>query len=66
MTTATMTESASPIDAPEQRFLFGGADWKFYEQILRRLDGRRVQITYDRGRLEILYPSWEQMGTGGS
>jgi len=59
MTTAAMTEWTTAIDAPKHRFLFGGADWTFYEQVLRQLDGRRVQVTYDRGRLEILYPSWE-------
>jgi Uma2 family endonuclease len=34
-------------------------DWNFYEAVLKHLDDRHVFVTYDRGRLELMSPSWE-------
>ncbi len=47
---------ASPPPA-EQRFLFEGVSWAYYDHTLRELEnaGRRaVRVTYDRGRMEIM------------
>lgn len=41
----------------QQRFLFEGVSWAYYDQTLRELEnaGRRaVRVTYDRGRMEIM------------
>ena len=50
MTTAAPTE---------QRFLLDGVDWAFYESLLRQVRDRHIFITYDRGRLELMSPSWK-------
>jgi Uma2 family endonuclease len=43
----------------EQRFLLDGVDWDFYESLLRRVGDRHIFITYDRGRMELMSPSWK-------
>ena len=50
----------APLLAPsEQRFLLDGVDWMFYESLLERIGDRHVFITFDRGRLELMSPSWK-------
>lgn len=50
------------IDTPKRRklpldhFVFEGASWDYYQQTLRELGDRRVQVTYDDGRMEIMSP----------
>ncbi len=39
---------------PEQRLLMDDVPWQSYEQVLRAFEGRRIRITYDFGRLEIM------------
>lgn len=51
-----MTAGALPI---EQRFVLDDADWELYDSLLRRVADRHVFITYDRGRLEMMSPSWK-------
>lgn len=51
-----MTTAAAPA---EQRFLLDAVDWDAYEAFLRGLDDRHVFLTYDRGRMELMSPSWE-------
>lgn len=63
MTTAIATEKTTPATTealPEERFDLYDADWEFYESLLRQVEreGRRVFITYDRGRLEMMSPSY--------
>lgn len=41
-----------------QRFVFEHADWDFYEEIHRRLEGRRVFVTYYKGKLEVVTTSF--------
>jgi Uma2 family endonuclease len=41
-----------------QRFVFGDADWSFYDEVLRRVEGRRVFVTYYKGRLEVVTTSF--------
>lgn len=52
-----MTTTLSP--PAEQRFIIGDADWQAYEAILRALEGRHIFITYEKGRLELMAPSWK-------
>lgn len=51
-----MTTATHP--AASERFVLNNADWGFYDDLLARLDDRRVFVTYDRGRLEVMAPSW--------
>lgn len=40
-----------------QRFVFSDADWGFYEEVCRRVAGRRVFVTFYKGRLEVVTTS---------
>jgi Uma2 family endonuclease len=51
-----MTTTAAPT---EQRFVLDGVDWELYELLLRRMGDRHIFVTYDRGRLELMSPSWK-------
>lgn len=42
----------------EQRFLLQNVSWDFYEYLLNELDDRPVHLTYDRGNLEFMAPSY--------
>jgi Uma2 family endonuclease len=53
------TKAALPELQDEERFIFYNVDWRFYEQVLRALDERRVFATYYRGTLEVMSPSYE-------
>lgn len=50
-----MTTMQLPI---EQRFVLEGVDWAFYELLLQQVGDRHIFITYDRGRLELMAPSY--------
>jgi Uma2 family endonuclease len=41
-----------------QRFLLRGVGWHTYESLLNGLGDRRVRLTYDRGDLELMSPSY--------
>lgn len=44
---------------PRQRFLLHEVDWPTYARLLRALAGRpAVRLTYDRGTLELMTPSY--------
>jgi Uma2 family endonuclease len=43
----------------QQQFVLEDADWQLYEETLKRVGDRHVFVTYDRGRLELLSPSYE-------
>jgi len=49
---------STAVAPSEQQFLLEYADWDFYESLLEQLDNRPVFVTYDRGRLELMSPSW--------
>ncbi len=42
----------------EQRLLLYAVDWQTYEKFLDAVGKRRLRLTYDRGNLEIMAPSW--------
>jgi Uma2 family endonuclease len=55
-----MTDTVAPIeelDVDEERFVFDDADWVFYELVLKRVGDRRVFVTFDGERLEVMSPS---------
>ena len=41
-----------------QRLLLHGVDWRSYEKFLDAVGNRPLRLTYDRGNLEIVAPSW--------
>ena len=45
-------------DRDVQRFVFGHADWAFYEEVCRRTEGRPVFVTYYKGKLEVVTTSF--------
>ena len=49
---------AAPTSRLPQRFVFYDVDWDFYDAVLKRVSGRHVFATYDRGTLEIMSPSY--------
>jgi Uma2 family endonuclease len=58
-----MTEALSTIgdlgdveDIDEERFVFEDADWAFYKLILKRVGDRRIFVTFDGERLEVMSP----------
>ena len=44
---------------PEQHFVLTGVNWQGYESLLEAIGEQRVFITYDRGKVELMSPSWE-------
>ena len=42
------------LEEPPQHIVLDGISWSAYEMLLRDLEGRRLRITYDCGRLEIM------------
>jgi len=42
-----------------QHFVLYGETWESYQRWLRDLDNRHLFLTYDRGRLELMSPSYE-------
>lgn len=48
-----------PTDGEGERFVFHDVGWDFYEQILRAVGDRHVFVTYYRGMLEVMSPSYE-------
>jgi Uma2 family endonuclease len=62
-TIPTMTRAlAQPVrhrDSPVgdyQHFVLEDVSWKFYEQLLKEIGDRPIQVSYDGGRLEIMSP----------
>lgn len=49
---------ASDLIQPKQKFLLTDISWEAYETIQKTLRNRAVRITYDRGNLELLSPSY--------
>lgn len=53
----TLAEAVAPgvaadAEGPE-RFVFSRVDWAFYEEVCRRVEGRRVFVTFYKGTLEV-------------
>ncbi len=53
-----MSTATTPALPPGQRFLLSGMSWEFYEHLLEQLGDRPVRVTYDRGALELMSPSY--------
>ena len=49
---------ASDLIQPKQKFLLTDISWDGYESILKVLRNRTLRITYDRGNLELMSPSY--------
>jgi Uma2 family endonuclease len=56
-----MTATSSPVQVlpQEQHFLLHDFDWLRYDALLALINDRHVYVTYDRGRVELMSPSWE-------
>jgi Uma2 family endonuclease len=54
-----MTLQASIFDRRAQHFVMAGLDWNGYTALLSILGDQRVFVTYDRGKVELMYPSFE-------
>jgi Uma2 family endonuclease len=48
-----------------ERFVFTDVDWQFYEQVLRAVNEQRIFVTYYKGTLEVMSPSYEHDASGG-
>ena len=48
------------LDLPEY-FVFDEADWHFYELVLKRIGERRIFVTFDGERLEVMSPSPDKL-----
>jgi Uma2 family endonuclease len=60
MTIATATPAQlDEIYSAHVRFLLYDVDWRFYESILKKVEDRHVFVTYNKGSLELMSPSWE-------
>src|SRR5690349_2537220 len=53
-----MTVAALP-EQPLQQFVLDDISWELYDAILKAIGDRRVFVTYDRGRLELMSPSYQ-------
>jgi Uma2 family endonuclease len=48
----------------EDRFVFTDVDWQFYDHVLDAANKRRIFVTYYKGMLEVMSPSYEHDGSG--
>ena len=48
---------AAPLPGRQSMVLYG-IDWRSYEKFLDAVGERRIFLTYDRGKLEIMAPLW--------
>jgi Uma2 family endonuclease len=55
-----MVATLAQPDAPrEQSIVLDRMSWSFYEQLLAEVDDRHLFITYNKGRMELMSPSWK-------
>ena len=54
-----VTAALQKLETDEQRFIFEGVDWDFYQTVLDQLEDRHVFVTFDGQRLELMSPSWK-------
>jgi Uma2 family endonuclease len=64
MTVAVPDRLDEAFDIKEGRVLIYNVDWAFYQDVLRRLQDRRLFVTYDNGAIEIMSPSFKHDDTG--
>jgi Uma2 family endonuclease len=56
MSTALSTDLSQSIPAAGSYFVLDDVSWDFYERTLEELDGTRVRISYDNGRMVFMSP----------
>ena len=61
MTDTLRIPDESDVDSAEH-FVFDDADWAFYELVLKKVGDRRIFVTFDGDRLEVMSPSPEKAG----
>lgn len=54
--TPTLSPPTSRPPGDFQHLVLDNVSWAFYEQLLLELGRRRLRVTFDRGRLEIMSP----------
>jgi Uma2 family endonuclease len=60
MATATPpVESKTRPLVAEQRIVLRGVGWAIYEALLQTLEGQSIRLTYDRGDIELMAPSYD-------
>jgi len=52
----TVVTEIPPLLDDQQHIVLEGMSWDFYERLLRDIGARRVFVTYDEGRIEIMSP----------
>ena len=57
-------QRAAQAEPPTDRFVFWAVDWAFYEGLLALIGDRRIRVTYDRGKLEVMSPSYHHESAG--
>jgi Uma2 family endonuclease len=50
---------ATPLAPPTEIIQLSGISWQTYEALLQELSDRRLRLTYNQGKLEIMAPSPE-------
>jgi len=56
------TPESRPAPPDGQRFLLQAVNWHTYETLLELLQDRLIRLTYDRGNLELMSPSYRHKG----
>ncbi|HXE54922.1 MAG TPA: Uma2 family endonuclease [Tepidisphaeraceae bacterium] len=51
----TVSSPATPLEE-QQHIVLHDVSWEFYEQLLKELENRPIQVTFDNGSLEIMAP----------
>lgn len=52
---ASPTRPPVPLD-DVQHLVLDGVSWDFYERLLKEAGARRLRVTYDQGRMEVMSP----------
>jgi Uma2 family endonuclease len=59
-TSQAPARSPGSLDSPDaEHFTLSAVGWGFYDLVLRGLKNRNVFVTYDRGAIELMSPSYE-------
>ncbi len=52
-----------PLGPPHEIIHLTGISWSTYETLLQELSDRRLRLTFNRGTLEIMAPSPEEVSS---
>jgi hypothetical protein len=53
---ATVVEPKVKAAPAPERFVFYDVGWEGYQALLKLTENRRVRVTYDRGKAELMAP----------